>query len=112
MSRNKKTAAILLTIGVLIGAMPRAHAAEPYDICNGTLMLVKQRLGIVGKLEGFCLLPTAERGRILRACKLNKPCTAIGVSQLLTCGADCFRLVKVVAVFAGNVAELPTEEDR
>lgn len=105
------TIALSLALGTTV--LGKAHAAKPYETCSGKLMLdrarlpatsVRGNLGIGFETEGFCLLPASERQRILRTCKLEQPCTVIGISEL-SCGPDCTRIVKIISIFAGNVRD-------
>jgi hypothetical protein len=103
-------AVILATIVMAIAMLgTKAHAAKPYDVCSGVLRQDHGKL-LIGfeeegePVEGACLLPVPERNRILQACKLQQPCTVIGITKL-TCGPDCTNMVTVISVFAGNIKE-------
>lgn len=101
---------ISFALGTVLGKAP---AAEPYETCSGKLMYDRARLpatsvrgdlGIGFETEGFCLLPASERQHILRTCKLEQPCTVIGIAKP-TCGPDCTRIVKIISIFAGNISQ-------
>jgi hypothetical protein len=97
---------ISLALGTVSG---KAHAAEPYKTCSGVLVQDHGKLYIGfeeegERVEGECRLPVPERNRILQACKLQEPCTVIGITKL-NCGPDCTSMVKIISVFAGNIKE-------
>ena len=86
--------------------------AAPYDTFSGVLISGQGDLVLNFKengefVEGAVFLPRVERHRILRACKLNQPCTVIGITGPPTpkCGPDCANVVKIISVFAGNIRE-------
>jgi hypothetical protein len=84
-----------------------ASPAFAYETCSGKLMQDSGHLYVSSEIdgeqvEGECRLPASQRNRVLQACRLNRPCTVVGVTKN-TCGPDCTSVVKIISVFAGNI---------
>jgi hypothetical protein len=100
--------AIIVMVFTVLGT-PAHAATKQYDTCSGRLLQDHGKL-LIGfeedgePVEGECRLPMSEQKHILQACKLNQPCTVIGITKP-TCGPDCTSMVTVISVFAGTIKE-------
>jgi hypothetical protein len=102
----------LLIAALLVGVATMAHAQiyNPHEVCSGFLRSDKTGLTIGFEeggqpVEGACLLPKSESRRIKQACKVDQPCTVIGVRSDPKPFPDGAHIVKIIAVFAGHLNE-------